>query len=396
MNNLISNNEQDLINACKISFNKLNKLLFDNKLPEIPFFVIRKKNIAASFNCIGTWNKYKNITDNPTNMCIKISNFFNYTQEQLDGIIAHELIHYYICYNSIPSKESHGYVFLNILNTLNKKQNIVNIPLKHDSMNTDLNTESKNYGCILFTNGKDFFAKFIKEKIYTKELAQSWINGLSDVLLKLGKLNIKEAYCGISNNIRINVFPINNTITNKYNYINIDEIFYNDLLKDNNIKKLDVKSEKWINENNNIKNYNVICNYNYEDDNYNFEVKLGNKLAGNLIGKLIFEDELLHFFIDDTLNITPEEEFDIVGKPYKTFLLEHLEVKSLFRNEGIGKLLLNTFENKAKELKCNAIVFNASPMDINKTPNELRLYYEKHGFKTLIIQKNNTIMYKKL
>lgn len=96
-------------------FLKWRDLYFTNYL-DVPIFVITKTfKRVARFEC--TLNYDGSISDET----IYFSNQFDYTERELNELMAHEMIHYYLCKSGMDRKCSHGKHFLTMANDINEK-----------------------------------------------------------------------------------------------------------------------------------------------------------------------------------------------------------------------------------------------------------------------------------
>ncbi len=81
-------------------------------------------------------------------------------------------------------------------------------------------------------------------------------------------------------------------------------------------------------------------------------------------------------------------------------LIQMVFVNEKFRGKGFGNMLMNEFERIRPKVfpNHNRVVLNASPINfksyINLSLNLLIMFYEKFGFKELVLEKNNCLMFK--
>lgn len=55
---------------------------------------------------------------------IRVSDYFDFTEEQLRNILVHEMIHYYIAYNHIEDNADHGDKFMQLAHQLNEEHGL--------------------------------------------------------------------------------------------------------------------------------------------------------------------------------------------------------------------------------------------------------------------------------
>ncbi len=99
-------------------FDECNKIYFNNGLPYPFFSIFCKKKPFAKFTYL---KKKKNGENVLVYKKISVSNYYDFTEEQLRDIIVHEMIHYFIAYNDIKDNKEHGKIFLSIAERLNSE-----------------------------------------------------------------------------------------------------------------------------------------------------------------------------------------------------------------------------------------------------------------------------------
>lgn len=99
-------------------FDECNKQYFNSELP-YPFLgVFSKKRPFAKFTYL---IKKKNGKKELLYKKISISDYYDFTEEQLIDILVHEMIHYYIAYNGIKDNKEHGKEFTLMMDRLNNE-----------------------------------------------------------------------------------------------------------------------------------------------------------------------------------------------------------------------------------------------------------------------------------
>lgn len=121
--------EYDIISE----FDRLNKLLFDNKLNTIKlkWTNVKKSGGKVVYNIINN----KNIIQH-----LEISTFYKMNYDRFINILLHEMIHVYILQNNINMYgNSHGQVFLEMMLKFNKLG--YNVTIKDDVTDMELSTD---------------------------------------------------------------------------------------------------------------------------------------------------------------------------------------------------------------------------------------------------------------
>ena len=100
-------------------FEEFNQLMFDGQLPKLP---IELSN-AKTFLGLCVYKKRRTILGRTEcyDFKLRISTRIDLAEAEVEDIIIHEMIHYYIAYKGLHDTSSHGRVFRHIMNTINEK-----------------------------------------------------------------------------------------------------------------------------------------------------------------------------------------------------------------------------------------------------------------------------------
>lgn len=101
-------------------FNKYNDLIFSSKLPIPRLKWSRGKTRLGQMAC-----KRKRSWGRTTfyDYTISVSRYYNLTEEQIDDVLIHEMIHYSIAYTGLKDTSSHGIVFRGMMDKINRTFN---------------------------------------------------------------------------------------------------------------------------------------------------------------------------------------------------------------------------------------------------------------------------------
>lgn len=100
-------------------FEEFNQLMFDGKLPKLPI----ELSDAKTFLGLCVYKKRRTILGRTEcyDFKLRISTRIDLVEAEVEDIIIHEMIHYYIGYNNLKDSSAHGRVFRHIMNTINEK-----------------------------------------------------------------------------------------------------------------------------------------------------------------------------------------------------------------------------------------------------------------------------------
>ncbi len=103
------------------TFSEFNVLFFGGKLAEIPFRISRARTFLGAVRCkkkrriFGGWKYYD------FEFVISSKTDYIESEREVEDIILHEMIHYYILSNQIQDSGPHGMVFKRIARDLNER-----------------------------------------------------------------------------------------------------------------------------------------------------------------------------------------------------------------------------------------------------------------------------------
>jgi len=100
------------------SFSKYNELCFEGKLPPVPIKLSRARTFLGKMTYVGVRSLFGKIV-RFENYCLRISTCFDLPENELEDVVIHEMIHYYIALNNIKDTSAHGQVFRNMMDKLN-------------------------------------------------------------------------------------------------------------------------------------------------------------------------------------------------------------------------------------------------------------------------------------
>lgn len=170
---ILENNETSFINLSvsylQNLFNEINRECFNNELNQIPIKLSNSKSTLGYFK----FNRVRS-TREVTPICISISKMFNYTEQKIRNIMAHEMIHYWVAIN-YNENEHHGYNFIQNMNRLNKMGYSITVKDDEADLNIPTNITSMKY--------------LITGLYQAKELAYTLITPATDIREVLGLFN---------------------------------------------------------------------------------------------------------------------------------------------------------------------------------------------------------------
>ena len=103
----------------KDKFGEFNRLIFGGKLPLLPICMSNARTFlgACTFKRKRNWLGKTVLYD----FKLKISKCLDLPENEIEDIIIHEMIHYYIAVNHLNDSSAHGILFRQMMNDINSK-----------------------------------------------------------------------------------------------------------------------------------------------------------------------------------------------------------------------------------------------------------------------------------
>lgn len=100
-------------------FEEFNRLMFDGKLPRLPI----ELSDAKTFLGICVYKKRRTLLDKTVcyDFKLRINTRIDLDEAEVEDIIIHEMIHYYIGYHGIVDTSAHGRVFRQMMQEINER-----------------------------------------------------------------------------------------------------------------------------------------------------------------------------------------------------------------------------------------------------------------------------------
>ena len=100
-------------------FDEFNHLIFDGKLPKLPI----ELSDAKTFLGMCVYKRRRTLWGRTEcyDFKLRINTRIDLPEAEVEDIIIHEMIHYYIGYNKIVDTSAHGRVFRQMMNTINER-----------------------------------------------------------------------------------------------------------------------------------------------------------------------------------------------------------------------------------------------------------------------------------
>ncbi len=121
-------------------FDECNLKYFNHSLPRPKYGLMQKKHVLGRFECNMDKGKKHPIKWQK----ISFSECYDYTEEEFRNLMVHEMIHYYLAWNGIDTKCSHGKDFIKMAEEMNTKYGL-NITKNIDSSTYHRNEKEPTY-----------------------------------------------------------------------------------------------------------------------------------------------------------------------------------------------------------------------------------------------------------
>ena len=101
------------------TFDHFNALCFEGVLPAVPIVLSKAGTFLGKMEYKSRCDFF-GIVSSHYDFRLKISTSFDLQQEELEDVVIHEMIHYYIAYRNIRDSSAHGKTFRRIMETVNR------------------------------------------------------------------------------------------------------------------------------------------------------------------------------------------------------------------------------------------------------------------------------------
>lgn len=125
----------------KRKFREFNTLCFSGTLPELP---MRMSGGGRAMGVFVHPSRYPDRLPRGVGEChMRISNRYDLPEREIEDIIIHEMIHYYIWYSRIEDASAHGPAFRRIMNDINRKFGR-NLHISHRCSKEQLDSDNRH------------------------------------------------------------------------------------------------------------------------------------------------------------------------------------------------------------------------------------------------------------
>lgn len=153
------------------TFDRFNALCFEGVLPAVPVVLTKAGTFLGKME-YKTRRDFFGIISSHYDFRLKISTGFDLTQEELEDVVIHEMIHYYIAYRNLRDSSAHGETFRRIMETINQKYGR-HITVRHHGepgqnlVKSGSSQYKKHYLCVsTFPNGSKGITVCASTKIF--------------------------------------------------------------------------------------------------------------------------------------------------------------------------------------------------------------------------------------
>ncbi len=215
----------------KKKFREFNQQMFAGQLPDIPVYLSDAKTFLGS--CTFKKRRLKNGKTEHYDFSLRINTRLDLPEREIEDTIIHEMIHYLIAYKYLEDTSTHGPLFLQIMNNINK-------------------TYGRNLSVSYKSSRKESEALVDKKQRYHVVAAVAFHNGCSAIKVLprilprilyyyntvLAQKEVQSVKLYMSNDVYFNRFP--NSSALKAHFLDAAEI--EEHLKDAEVLECDGKS----------------------------------------------------------------------------------------------------------------------------------------------------------
>ncbi len=146
------------------TFDKFNKIIFKEPLPKPMMHISSARSFMGQFKAERHGIGRQNVTYHLT-----LSNRFDMPEEVLEDTVIHEMIHFQIFHAQLRDSSSHGPVFRQLMNEINRRFNR-HITVSHRCTQEQIESDKKLAHSIVclctMTDGRRLFCKVSQSKVF--------------------------------------------------------------------------------------------------------------------------------------------------------------------------------------------------------------------------------------
>ena len=116
------------ISYLRTKFEAFNLQIFGGRLPEVPITLCQVTSFVGQYK-----SKIRVLPDGrhqPYDHQLRFSTAFDLSESELEDTVIHEMIHYFISYNGLQDRSTHGPLFKALMNSINENHGR-NISISH-------------------------------------------------------------------------------------------------------------------------------------------------------------------------------------------------------------------------------------------------------------------------
>lgn len=145
-------------------FERFNKMIFKQPLPVPLMHITSAKSFMGQFRA-----ERHGFAGHSVTYHITLSNRYDLQEEELEDIIIHEMIHFYISHARLHDTSSHGQVFRRMMNEINQRFSR-HITVSHrctqQQLDSDKNLAHSIVCLCTMTDGRQLFCKVAQSKVF--------------------------------------------------------------------------------------------------------------------------------------------------------------------------------------------------------------------------------------
>lgn len=158
-------------------FHEFNAQMFAGELPEPAFRASKARTYLGRYEC-DVRRKFFGRTER-YNHRIRINTFHDFPADEIDDIIIHEMIHYYISYKGLKDTSAHGRMFRSIMADINAHfgRHISISKRRTQQMIEEDNRVRRHYICVMtLADGRTLFTPVTEQSVRTlwRRLPKAW------------------------------------------------------------------------------------------------------------------------------------------------------------------------------------------------------------------------------
>lgn len=150
-----------------LKFAEYNRLIFNNELPALPILSSKARSYLGRYECDVRRRTFR--SSERYNHRIRINTVVDLPEDEIDDVLIHEMIHYYISFKDLRDSSTHGQIFRQMMAEINARfGRHISISVRRTEQMTNADTRvRRHYICVMtLPDGRRAFTPVTEQSMF--------------------------------------------------------------------------------------------------------------------------------------------------------------------------------------------------------------------------------------